>query len=458
VLRRTATVAGAGTSALAPTVLGIPAAAIAKVHWRSDFSSLSPVAISRLVGAGGPVSLHGVPIPAGTGNVGLDVRVRGVPVELDLVVADATGRLHRVRLGSRGPGRWHLAAAMPTWTRTLIALDTSLEANQAHMLAHRQAGGENTFNPIGSTLLGPLTAGGRTLTDWRGFVTTPNGQLHGGLLSYAFELDQSVVARLPQPTDGHPLPVVASANIAKAAPPGGIITLDFQDVQVPAQIVGVARRFPDSQDLGQGFVVVDESRLATALGADAPGTSDPDELWVSGPASAGPLLQKPPFAALQLASRRDLRSQAASQPLAQGITLTLGAAGIVALLLAAIGIWVTLVSDARDERGELFDLEAQGVPPGTLRNQLRLRSVVLLAFGIVGGLVLGLVLSRLVVSVVSVSAETTTPVPPLVTDPAWGTVAIALVLLAAVVLGLTELTARHALRGQTPSRGAWTLE
>ena len=72
--------------------------------------------------------------------------------------------------------------------------------------------------------------------------------------------------------------------------------------------------------------------------------------------------------------------------------------------------------------------------------------------------VLGLVLSRLVVSVVSVSAETTSPVPPLVTDPAWGTVALALVLLAVLVLGLTELTVRHALRGQTPSRGAWTLE
>jgi hypothetical protein len=452
-------VAGAGTSALAPTVLGVPAAAMAKLHWRSDFSSLSPRSISTLIGAGGPVSLRGTPIPAGTGEVGLDVRVKGVPVQLGLVVADADGRLHTVSLGSRGPGAWHLTARMPSWARQLIALDTSLDANQAHQLAHRQAGGENTFNPVGSTTLGPLTtSAGKTLTDWHDFVTTSNGSLKKGLLTYAFTLDQSIVARLPQPTDGHPLPAIVSSNLARLTPPGGIITLDFQDAEVPARVVGVANRFPDSQDLGQGFVVVDESRLATALGADAPGTSEPDELWLSGPASAEAALAKPPFASLQLASRRDMRSQLASQPLARGITVTLGAAGIVALLLAAVGIWVTLVSDARDERGELFDLEAQGVAPGTLRNQLRLRSVVLLAFGIAGGLVLGLVLSRLVVSVVSVSAETTTPVPPLVVDPAWGTVAVALVLLAALVLGLTELTVRHALRGQTPSRGAWTLE
>jgi ABC-type antimicrobial peptide transport system permease subunit len=458
VLRRTATVAGAGTSALAPTVLGIPSAAIEKLHWRSDFSGLAPRKISQLVGAGGPVSLRGVPIPAGTGKVGLDVLVRGVPVTFDLVVTDANGRLRKLRLGSRGDGRSHVAAAMPSWARTVIGLETSLEANQAHQLAHRQAGGSNTFNPLGSTRLGALTTqSGRVLTDWRDFVATSNGQLDHGLLTYSFELDQSIFARRPQATDNHALPAIVSTNIARAAP-GGYLTLDFQGAEVQAQIVGTARRFPDSQDLGQGFVVVDESRFATALGADAPGTSDPDELWLSGPPSAEAAFKKPPFWSLELASRRDLRAQASSQPLAQGITVTLAAAGIVALLLAAIGVWVTLVSDARDERGELFDLEAQGVAPGTLRNQLRLRSVVLLAFGIVGGLVLGLVLSRLVVSVVSVSAETSNPVPPLVTDPAWGTVAVALGLLTVLVLGLTELTARHALRGQTPSRGAWTLE
>ena len=48
------------------------------------------------------------------------------------------------------------------------------------------------------------------------------------------------------------------------------------------------------------------------------------------------------FWPLQLTSRRDLQSQAESQPLAQGITVTLGAAGLVALLLAAITATGTL--------------------------------------------------------------------------------------------------------------------
>src|SRR5262249_24010515 len=178
VLRRTAAVAGAGTSALAPTVLGVPPDAIAKLRWRSDFSTLSPKSISGLIGAGGPVSLRGIPIPAGTGDVGLDVRIKGVPVHLRFVVGDADGRLRPVRLGARGPGSWPLTAPMPSWAHELIALETSLEANQAHQLVHREAGEANTFNPIGSAKLGALTTtGGKTLTDWHGFVTTSNGSL-----------------------------------------------------------------------------------------------------------------------------------------------------------------------------------------------------------------------------------------------------------------------------------------
>ena len=463
VLRRTASVPGQGTAVLSPTVLGLPAAALASLHWRSDFSKLSPRTISGLLGTGGTVSLRGIAIPPGTRTLGVTAHLRGVPVRLDLVVEDSAGRLRKLPLGERGPGSFRLSARVPAAARKVIALETSLGALAAHELAHRQAGGDTTFNPTGSTTLGPLTAGGghALVPDWAGWVARGGGQLREGTparLTYAFTLDQSVVMRLPQATDGRPLRVLVSPNVARSAPSDGVITLDFQDVRLPAQIVGVADRFPDSNDLGQGFVLVDESHLATALGSDAPGTSNPDELWLSGPASAGGALSRPPFTALQLSSRRDLRQHLADRPLARGITWTLGAAGLIALLLAAVGVWVTLVSDARDERGELFDLEAQGVPPGTLRNQLRLRSLVLVGFGMVGGVALGLVLSRLVVSVVSVSAETTAPVPPLRYEAAWPTVVVSLAVLAVLVLGLTELTVRHALRGEAPPRGAWALE
>ena len=176
----------------------------------------------------------------------------------------------------------------------MIALTVAVGPLTAHQIAHGEAEGETAVVPSGSAALGPLlavTPAGRTstVTDWSGWLARGGASstpARPALLTYSFTHGQTMVVRRPQPTDGHPLQVIVSAKIAKAAPTGGLITLDFQDAQVPAQIVGVAKRFPDSNDQGQGFVVADESHLATALAADAPGTAVPDELWLSVPGSA----------------------------------------------------------------------------------------------------------------------------------------------------------------------------
>ena len=145
---------------------------------------------------------------------------------------------------------------------------------------------------------------------------------------------------------------------------------------MPARIVGVATRFPDSDDLGQGFVVVDESQLATALGADAPGTAAPDELWLSAPGPSRDESRRartqPPFASLELASRRDIQTQLPSQPLARGITVTLGAAGLIALA-ARRGRRLGRRSSATPatSAASCSTSRRRACSPGTLRNQLR---------------------------------------------------------------------------------------
>jgi hypothetical protein len=252
--------------------------------------------------------------------------------------------------------------------------------------------------------------------------------------------------------------VLASPAVARSAGPGGTLPLDFQDVRIPARIVAVVKRFPAAEQSDEGFVVADESRLQTALDARLPGLGTPGELWISGPPSAEARLSRPPFSSLELASRRDVQRSLASDPLARAIVITLGAAAAVALALAVIGLWVALVSDLRDERGELFDLEAQGVSPATLRRQFRLRAAALVALGVLGGAVLGLVLSRLVVALVRVSGATETPNPPLRLEPAWllsgGGIAVLVLAAAAVV----ELATRRAFRGDNPEHAAWSLE
>ena len=126
--------------------------------------------------------------------------------------------------------------------------------------------------------------------------------------------------------------------------------------------------------------------------------------------------------------------------------------------LAAVGFWLALVSELNDERGELFDLEAQGVSPDTLRMQFRLRAIVLVGLGALGGAALGLVLSRLVVSLVRISAATEAPEPPLRLESTWALAAAGLGVLVVVVAVVVELTTRRAFVGETPARPSGGFE
>ena len=81
--------------------------------------------------------------------------------------------------------------------------------------------------------------------------------------------------------------------------------------------------------------------------------------------------------------------------------------------------------DLRDERGQLLDLEAQGARPAALRRVVRLRSAVVAGAGLVGGIVAGVVLSRLVVDLVAVTANARAVELPLELALDWGVLALA---------------------------------
>jgi ABC-type antimicrobial peptide transport system permease subunit len=106
----------------------------------------------------------------------------------------------------------------------------------------------------------------------------------------------------------------------------------------------------------------------------------------------------------------------------------------------------------RDDRGELFDLEAQGASPATIRAHLRLRALLVAVFGIVGGLALGAVLSAVVISLVSVTAGSAEPEPPLLLSldlPLLAAAAAGYVVLAALLVTLAT-----AVRGRAPARAS----
>ena len=272
-------------------------------------------------------------------------------------------------------------------------------------------------------------------------------------LGYVLTPDRDGTFRPRQPTDGTPLPVLATPRVAAESGPHGIIPLQVEGEQVAARIVGIVRRFPS---VAGDAVVAARQPASTILDTRSPGLGTTDELWVNVPPAteeaARTALTQAPFTQLALQSRADTLAELKADPLARGSLLTLAGTAAVALLLALLGLLLTVVGDIRDDRGDLFDLEAQGASPATIRAHLRLRAALVAAFGIAGGLALGAILTSLVISLVSVTASASLAEPPLrlVVDlPLLAIAAAAYLLLAALLVGLAT-----ALRERAPSRAA----
>ena len=230
-----------GSAVLSPTVLGVPSGALARMFWRSDFGSRPRLArAARSVWPGSRFPLEPSSLDTGGRNGGLDVR---------LAIEDARGRVRTVPLrpqfenGTRG----RLGATLPPGR--LVGLQLALTNLEQFALAHRETEAEVTTAPTGTIDLGPLRAGSRLLTDWRGWRLPGASVTRAGRrvrIAFTFpDTGASLAFRPPEPTDGRPMPVVVSPDLAAAA--GGVghsTVLDFQDARVPARIVGVARKLP----------------------------------------------------------------------------------------------------------------------------------------------------------------------------------------------------------------------
>jgi hypothetical protein len=470
ILRRSADVPGEGASVQGVTAVGIPADGLEHMYWRSDFAGKARSTLVRALAHDGPAALRGAVLPNAAVALRTRVHLRGTPIELSAVLQDASGRITSLSLGRVDPGKTSLTAPLAARAGKVVGLEIDLPTNERNWLFNLANHGRAVRAPAGSLTLGPLIALGsrghvRLRIDLRSWIARGGGALTARgrdmRLRYAFPDVHTIVLRPREPTDGRPLRILASPDVARVAGPGGLLTLDFLEPPLRARVVGVARRFPTLQP-DEPFAIAEETQLATALDADAPGTGRPNEVWLSAPAALRPRLEsalaRPPFDALTRVSRQRTLSRLEADPTARAIEYTLGIAALLSLALALIGFWVTLLSDLRDERGNFFDLEAQGVPPETLRRHVRIRAAFLLIFGLVGGVVLGFVLARLVVSLIRVSAETASPQPPLVFSPGWLASGFVLVVLALTAAVISEASTLNAFRGPTPERALSGLE
>jgi hypothetical protein len=236
-----------------------------------------------------------------------------------------------------------------------------------------------------------------------------------------FEMNgQPGVLRPQQPSDTRPVPVLADPLTAAAAEPGGRLRLTVDGLPVIARVAGVLRRFPTLAPDAAGFVIADQATLSSALDAQLPGQGRPDELWLTTthPAALRAALGRSPIAQLGSSFRSDLERQLSTAPLSRGVLGALLAAAAVSAALGTIGLLAALLGPARDRRVER-DLEALGLGPRALREDLRARLSLASIIGVAVGLVITLLLVRLAVIAVRSAGAVSDPRPGLVTVVPW---------------------------------------
>ena len=187
-----------------------------------------------------------------------------------------------------------------------MGLEISLSSSTLLGYAHRNAESETSSVP-GGPRRSAASVGGQTVTGWHGFVGRHGVQLRDDVdavrATYAFTEGQTMVLR-PQATDGRPLRVIVSPEIARSAGPNGSLLLDVQGTRVPAAVVGVADRFPDAQEQGEGSSSP-TSRDFEPRSTPTCRAGTPAEVWLAAPirAALDAALGRAPFTAFESASR-----------------------------------------------------------------------------------------------------------------------------------------------------------
>ncbi len=415
------------------TLLGIEPAALTRLNgWRDGDASASQAELARRLDVS--ASPRGPRLPRDLER--LAIETTSDDVLLSAEIEGPTGRFARVESGELIPpeARGGRLAG--------IVIDPATRLQERGADAGKAATG--SFELAVPDLPGALD----------GWVGVGGAEIDGGTVRYTLTNAVTTRIRPRQPVDVALVPVLATSRLAAAADARGVLPLQISGEQLAVRVVGTVKRFPGVD--GQA-VVGDAEALAAAVNLQRPGAGRVNEVWLRLPDStrAGEVdraLAASPFDVLTVESRRTLEDDARRDPIAHGTLLALAVAAAVALALALAGILLTVLGDLRDERGELFDLEAQGAAPALLRRVVRLRALTVAAAGLLAGSLAGIALAAVVTDLVGLTARATASEPPLVLDVDVLVVvgAVCLYVLAAVALVL--IATRRAFTAAAPGR------
>jgi hypothetical protein len=231
------------------------------------------------------------------------------------------------------------------------------------------------------------------------------------------------------------IPGIATQGYLRAsqATVGGTIRVTVNGVAVPVRIVAAVSAFPTVTAAG-GALLVDQASLSGILVSQSAPPLQVSQWWLRS-RSAGVPPGLPRGAAI--AGRERLTAALLADPLSDVPQQALLAIAFAAALLAAVGFAVSVVTDSARHGQRNALLAALGLSSG---QQARLHGAqeLMLSVPAAGiGVLLGGLLARLLIPAVTLTADATRPVPPVLVEFSWAWA----VLLGVTVAAVPALTA-----------------
>jgi hypothetical protein len=448
VVRGSATVRVNAAQSLVPQLVGVEPAALESIpNWSDVVGAASADRVRAGLAAPADVTapMPGIPLPAGVRSLAFGATGPVADLDLSAFIRQPDGRDLATPLTVDGTQVVaDLGGALPAGS-VLFAL--SLNENSFANTRRQHRIGEGGNDAAG--LVGHIELSGMDFTGWHGDA----GQVSAGpdRIAVDYTLTGNRIVLRPAAPPPVPLPVFTDSATAAAAS-GGLLTLGLGgSAAVTARVVGVLPRFPTA---GPSFVVASARGLADALDADDPGTGSVNELWLrsADPAGLTAALAVAPFELVAVDARQDRIDRLAGDPVALGATGLLTGSAVLAFVVALLALVLLVVAERRDEAAQLYAWESDGVTPRTLRRSLLLRALAVVVVAVPGGVLIGLLLSRLSTALVRLTAVGTDPVPPLTlaVSAQWSVLAVAAGV--ATALAVCAAVAALALREPLPPR------
>jgi hypothetical protein len=422
------------------TLVGFDGSAIDRLKgWRRDFSPTDPTSLGAAIHLDGPWAMAGHVLPGNATDVSIDVDYTGDPIDISVVVEDPLGGVQFVQAGTLAPGHQVLRAELGRAFGVEL-LDTGQPLVWRVLGLIVQNGGDAGENGpnAGRRQQGELTVAGLP-------------ELFDPAKPIPLEVAElsPVLLRAPARTDDLVLPAIVSPELAADVDPSGVLTLEVaQTLRIRVRPVDTTTRFPSIPDPGP-VVIVDYAPLRLAINTQQPGAAQPNQVLIGTPndartAEVVTALRQGLFPQLLIVSRPDIEATRTSDPFAIGVVWGLVVGAIAGLLLSLVGVLLATASELRDERGELWELEAQGTTPRSLVRLVVLRTIAMCAVGTVTGIAMGVALGWFVATSVGVGAEGSAPNPPLQLVAPWVFIGAAAVTMLLVIGGTVyAITRRH---------------